>query len=147
MIDTRGVCPAGWHVPSIADFTVLADYLGGDTIAGQKMKTTNLWVTPDPNANSSGFSAYPAGDCATTDLVLGTSGYFELGYTAIYWTTTLQNFTPNKRAYKVTLWDTEKYVTLETLWDTEKYVTLETEFSPHGDFSRGDGLSIRCIEN
>ena len=134
MIDARGVCPVGWHVPSITDFAVLADYLGGDTIAGQKMKTTNLWVTPDPNANSSGFSAYPAGECAVTDLVLGTSGYSALGYTATYWTTTLQNFTPNKLAYKV------------TLWDTEKYVTLETEFSPHGDF-KTDGLSIRCIEN
>jgi uncharacterized protein (TIGR02145 family) len=134
MIDTRGVCPAGWHVPSITDFAVLADYLGGDTIAGDKMKATDLWNTPNTNTNSSGFSAYPAGECKPTNLLLETSGYFSFGYGAIYWTTTLQNFTPNNLAYIV------------TLWHSEKDVNLETEFSPHADF-KGDGLPIRCIEN
>jgi uncharacterized protein (TIGR02145 family) len=36
-------CPSGWHLPSDAEWTVLTDYLGGDTVAGLKMKNTTGW--------------------------------------------------------------------------------------------------------
>ena len=43
--DDRGICPEGWHVPSDDEFTVLTDYLGGEPVAGGKMKSTG---TPCP---------------------------------------------------------------------------------------------------
>jgi uncharacterized protein (TIGR02145 family) len=61
---TRGICPAGWHLPTDAEWTVLSDYLGGGDIAGGKMKETGTshWVAPNTGAsNSSGFTALPAG--------------------------------------------------------------------------------------
>jgi uncharacterized protein (TIGR02145 family) len=67
--DPRNVCPTGWHVPTDAEWTVLTDYLGGEDVAGGKMKTTGtieaatgLWYSPNDLAtNSSGFSGAPGG--------------------------------------------------------------------------------------
>jgi uncharacterized protein (TIGR02145 family) len=39
--DPRGLPPAGWHVPSNNEWTILSDFLGND--AGKKMKSTSGW--------------------------------------------------------------------------------------------------------
>ncbi|MCC5916601.1 MAG: fibrobacter succinogenes major paralogous domain-containing protein [Cryomorphaceae bacterium] len=62
--DERNICPCGWHVPSNAEWEKLINYLGGDSIAGGKMKSagTQYWATPNINAsNESGFSGLPGG--------------------------------------------------------------------------------------
>ena len=35
---TEGICPSGWHIPSDEEFTELTDFLGGEGVAGGKMK-------------------------------------------------------------------------------------------------------------
>jgi uncharacterized protein (TIGR02145 family) len=61
-VDPRGLCPAGWHVPTDAEWTVLTDYLGGESVAGGKMKTITGWNAPNTSAtNESGFSGLPGG--------------------------------------------------------------------------------------
>ena len=40
--DYRGLAPAGWHVPTDEEWTVLSTYLGED-VAGKKMKSTSGW--------------------------------------------------------------------------------------------------------
>jgi uncharacterized protein (TIGR02145 family) len=65
VIDSRNIAPAGWHVPSDADWKTLARYLGGEDIAGGKMKETGTthWQSPNTGAtNESGFSALPGGE-------------------------------------------------------------------------------------
>jgi uncharacterized protein (TIGR02145 family) len=60
----QGICPTGWHLPTDAEWTVLTDYLGGENVAGGKMKDTGteLWGSPNTGAtNSSGFTALPGG--------------------------------------------------------------------------------------
>jgi len=58
----KTVCPAGWHLPSDAEWLALIKYLGGDSLAGGKLKMTTAWVSPNTGANnSSGFSALPGG--------------------------------------------------------------------------------------
>ena len=60
----KNVCPTGWHVPTDAEWTVLTDYLGGESVAGGKMKevgTTN-WKSPNTDAtNTSLFTGLPGG--------------------------------------------------------------------------------------
>ncbi len=60
----KNVCPTGWHVPTDAEWTVLTDHLGGDTIAGGKLKEVGItsWKSPNTDAtNTSLFSALPGG--------------------------------------------------------------------------------------
>jgi uncharacterized protein (TIGR02145 family) len=60
--DSRKLCPTGWHVPSNAELTALIDYLGGEDVAGGKMKSISGWNTPNTGAtDESGFSALPGG--------------------------------------------------------------------------------------
>jgi uncharacterized protein (TIGR02145 family) len=66
-------------VPSDAEWIVLTDFLGGEAVAGGKLKSTGtieagtgLWYAPNINAiNISGFSAPPSGyKAGSNDLVL-----------------------------------------------------------------------------
>ena len=59
--DARGLCPSGWHVPTDEEWTVMTDHLGGESIAGDKMKTTYGWYNEGNGTNSSGFSGLPGG--------------------------------------------------------------------------------------
>lgn len=60
--DPRGLAPEGWHIPTKSELEILIDYLGGESSAGGKMKSTFLWNAPNNGAtNSSGFNALPGG--------------------------------------------------------------------------------------
>ena len=59
--DARGLCPSGWHVPTVEEWTVMTDFLGGQSVAGGKMKATYGWLDGGNGTNSSGFSGLPGG--------------------------------------------------------------------------------------
>ncbi len=67
--DSRGLAPTGYHVPSDAEWTTLTTFLGGEGVAGGKMKSTDtsLWQSPNTSAtNESGFTGLPGG-CRSDD--------------------------------------------------------------------------------
>ena len=78
-------CPAGWHLPSDAEWTELSDYLGGESVAGGKLKEsgTTHWYGPNTGAtNESGFTALPGG-------YRDNRGGFELvGHNGFWWSAT-----------------------------------------------------------
>jgi len=57
------VCPTTWHLPSDAEWTTLTDHLGGETLAGGKLKATTTWKynTYGSATNESGFGSLPTG--------------------------------------------------------------------------------------
>ena len=58
------LCPTGWGVPTDDEWTTLTDSLGGESVAGGKMKSIGNAYWNDPNTgaiNSSGFTALPGG--------------------------------------------------------------------------------------
>jgi uncharacterized protein (TIGR02145 family) len=60
----QGVCPTGWHLPSDAEWTQLTTYLGGESVAGGKLKETGTshWESPNSGAtNETCFTALPGG--------------------------------------------------------------------------------------
>jgi len=62
--DPRGLAPTGWHVPSDAEWTILANALGGSLVAGGEMKEAGTlnWTTPNTGGNNnSGFAGLPGG--------------------------------------------------------------------------------------
>jgi uncharacterized protein (TIGR02145 family) len=91
--DPRNVCPAGWHVPTDGEWTVLTDYLGGASVAGGKMKSTGTlsWQSPNTGAtNESGFSALPGG-ARTLDGQFPVFGVLSFGYSGRWWSSTEQS--------------------------------------------------------
>ena len=62
--DYRYLCPLGWNIPTTAQWTILTDYLGGESIAASKLKEsgTTHWQSPNTGAtNSTNFTALPGG--------------------------------------------------------------------------------------
>lgn len=115
----RGICPAGWHVPSNAEWTQLTNYVynngyqcsgcsgtinaaKADCIAkalasqtGWNSSGSTYAVGNDPSTNNAtGFSAVPAGYYTGS----GSSGYYAGGYTfgtnTHYWSSTQSSNTP-----------------------------------------------------
>jgi uncharacterized protein (TIGR02145 family) len=61
---TDKLAPKGWHVPTDAEWTTLTTYLGGDSVAGNKLKEigNTHWQYKNTDANNiSGFTALPGG--------------------------------------------------------------------------------------
>jgi uncharacterized protein (TIGR02145 family) len=120
--DSRNICPECWHVPTIEEWTILIHFLGGDSIAGGKLKENNttLWKCPNTGAtNVSGFSALP-GSFREID---GSFGY--LHRNATFWTSTEKN---SLTAYKIFL----SYIHAD-VYSFEHYKTR--------------GCSVRCIRD
>jgi uncharacterized protein (TIGR02145 family) len=59
--DTRGLAPAGWHVPGDEEWTILIGFLGGENNAAIEMKSKTGWEYAGNGTNMSGFSAIPGG--------------------------------------------------------------------------------------
>jgi uncharacterized protein (TIGR02145 family) len=88
--DSRGLAPAGWHIPTDAEWTTLSTYLGGTTVAGGKMKTpgTTRWISPNTGAtNESGFTGLPGG------FRYNNGPFGNAGYAGIWWSATQQDAT------------------------------------------------------
>ena len=78
----KGICPTGWHLPSDDEWITLTTFLGGEDIAGGKLKETDTihWVSPNFGAtNSSGFTALPGG------MRNISGGFTNFSYTSLFW--------------------------------------------------------------
>lgn len=118
--DPRGLAPKGWHVPSKAEWSEMIDALGGDAVAGGKLKATTLWAEPNVDAtNESGFNGLPGGSLGFEY----TFGYQKVA--AMFWSST------------------------ETTATTaaEFYFTYEDAVVFRVDNNKKVGLSIRCVKD
>jgi uncharacterized protein (TIGR02145 family) len=79
-VNSGKLCPEGWHIPSDVNWVELTDFLGGEAMAGGKMKSTSNWELPNTGANnSSGFTGLAGGNRYFLDGTyssIGTSGQF-----------------------------------------------------------------------
>jgi len=77
-VNTGKLAPTGWHVPTDTEWSTLTTFLGGESVAGGKLKETGTthWISPNIGAtNEIGFAALPGGDH-------GSNGAF--GYDGVY---------------------------------------------------------------
>ena len=123
--DHRGLCPVDWHVPTDADFTTLTDYLGGESVAGYKLKSTTIWNSGIQGDNSSGFNAYPVGyRYYSNGVIYGLSGAYLQGSIAFLWSSSFIDYA------------NVSYRNLYNGFDILKYTG-----------SPKNGLSVRCIKD
>jgi uncharacterized protein (TIGR02145 family) len=77
--DPRGLAPDGWHIPSDKEWTTLTDYLGGQNVAGSKMKSSSGWKEKGNGTNVSGFSGLPGGYRG------GIGSFYDIGNNGCWW--------------------------------------------------------------
>ncbi|MCX6329301.1 MAG: fibrobacter succinogenes major paralogous domain-containing protein [Bacteroidia bacterium] len=97
--DSCSVCPTGWHVPTDEEWTTLITYLGGESIAGGKLKEKgiNHWDSLNTGTtNSSGFTALPGG----LRFNFGAFNFF--GSTGYWWSST--EYSTNYDAYGLAMY-------------------------------------------
>ncbi|HLP50066.1 MAG TPA: fibrobacter succinogenes major paralogous domain-containing protein [Chitinophagales bacterium] len=120
-VNSGKLCPAGWHVPSQAEWAQLETVLNSDGGSLKEAGTTH-WLSPNEGAtNGSGFTALPAGYRS----YLGT--FSALTYQGQWWSTTLGS-------------DTAYYA---------KYYYVDFSFAGIYDNEdwRTAGHSVRCIKD
>jgi uncharacterized protein (TIGR02145 family) len=127
--DPRGLAPNGWRVPSENDWQILSNFLGGDAVAGGKLKTTgtSVWFTPNTGAtNESGFNGLPGGDRNLLSYFGG------IGVAGNWWTTDYNNnsFPPNT------------YVYVRSLSNVNTNLQRSTNY-----FQGGSGVSVRLTKD
>jgi uncharacterized protein (TIGR02145 family) len=82
-VHTGKLCPNGWHIPSDEDWKTLSNFLGGNEVAGGKMKSFTDWSFPNFGAtNESGFSALASG------ILEYLSSSTTMGKYAFFWSST-----------------------------------------------------------
>ena len=58
----QGICPDGWHIPSLAEWDTLFASVGGFRMAETALKSTTGWTNNENGTNAVGFSALPSGE-------------------------------------------------------------------------------------
>ncbi|HQF05906.1 MAG TPA: fibrobacter succinogenes major paralogous domain-containing protein, partial [Bacteroidales bacterium] len=118
----QGICPTGWHLPSDAEWTTLTTYLGGESVAGGKMKEAgeSHWTSPNTGAtNESGFTALPGGYRSSN------GNFTNIGIDGYWWSSTE---------------DSAIYA-----WSRYLYYDLGLVGSFSGD--KDYGFSVRCLRD
>ena len=116
--DERGLAPNGWHIPTDEDWSNLTGFLGGESIAGNKLKSKSGWKNND-NTNESGFTALPCG------LRNGDGEFLGVGQDGSYWSATE---TYSQYAYN-------------------RYLRSVDKVADRVYSYKVDGLSVRCIKD
>jgi uncharacterized protein (TIGR02145 family) len=129
--DGRNIAPEGWHVATDEEWQILADYLGGNSVAGGKLREagTTHWYSPNEGAtNESGFSALPSGNRIHGPGGIGAheeGAFGMLGYGTDFWTST-------------------EYLGGLSFQRSLFYRNTEIE---RGRYSFTDGFSVRCVRD
>jgi uncharacterized protein (TIGR02145 family)/uncharacterized repeat protein (TIGR02543 family) len=57
----KRACPIGWHLPAREEWQALIGAVGGDAVAGKKLKATSRWNDGGNGTDDYGFAALPSG--------------------------------------------------------------------------------------
>ena len=124
VVETGKLCPKGWHVATNDEWTSLWTYLGGDLVAGGKLKEdgTSHWSTPNTNAtNEAGFTALPGGSRSS-----GIGNFSDITFKGTWWTATER--VGIQHAYMHRL-------------------SYDSGGMSYGDADKNYGFSVRCIKD
>ncbi len=93
----KGICPVGWHVPSLAEWQTLITHAGGEFVAGDKLRANSSLWSNGGGTDDFGFAALPGGQCQTDPA--GVHDCFNDDSDAYMWTASKESFSPNSPQY------------------------------------------------
>ena len=118
----QGICPVGWHLPSIYEWGLLSVALGTGGVAGEPLKALTGWdYAGTPNNNGTdlyGFAALPTG------RKISATSWQKVGSDVYYWSAT---------EYSV---DDGRYFNINNIY-TNSYTYQN---------SKSYGQSVRCVK-
>ena len=138
----QGVCPAGWHVPSDAEWVALRKFVDPtNTVAGTKLKSTAGWnqygTAAGNGTENYGFRGLPAGYLeavtttdATTNKTTTENSYYNDGFVGFWWTSSAKDA---DNAYY-------RYMGYS-------YGYLGRDVINVNDANKVYGFSLRCVQN
>jgi len=85
--DKRGLAPEGWHIPTDAEWTQLAEFLGSPVNAGAGLKSSKGW-SANPGTNKTGFNALPGGYRTHEGPRYYGGPFFHKGKAGYWWSST-----------------------------------------------------------
>jgi uncharacterized protein (TIGR02145 family) len=128
----QGVCPAGWHLPSIEEWSELRDFISQDVHfykEGKALKATSGWADDGNGTDDYRFCALPGGQRGymnwDTDQVVYYGSFIGKGNNATWWTS---NYMAVDAAAFVRIIHNSK--TIQFISDM-----------------RSNGFSIRCVKD
>lgn len=121
VVNTGKLCPEGWHVPSDDEWTGLIDFLGGEEVAGGKLKSTSNWLEPNTGATDAiGMNMQPSG--ARRD---NNGTFFRIEQYAFFWSSTENN---EARAW-------------------QRHLYNGNEIAKRGYSDKKYGFAVRCVKD
>lgn len=114
----RGICPEGWHLPSMSEYTALFEAVGGQPWAGSKLKTKEGWNNK-AGRDAYGFSALSAG--YRNDF----GAFDSIGEETFFWCSSESNI----------------------IRGTAVSISYGVSRPTMGGVLKNYGLSIRCVKN
>jgi uncharacterized protein (TIGR02145 family) len=118
-IDSRNICPTGWHVPKNADWIELYKYLGGNEDDGKIDINSYGWYLDELKpVDQVGFNATPGGQRNPTGI------FSDLGNVGYWWSTS----------------DVDNQVAWYTEINTSSKLTWHYR-------DKKTGFSIRCVKD
>ena len=135
-VDSRQLCPTGWHVPSDDEWSTLINFIdptanGGASTntaadalksSGIVFDTTGFWSATFSSSNSSGFSGIPIG------YRNASGNYFNPGVNLFLWSSSQNNSDPS-------------------LAIVRSMINNSNSVTRNPNFGKRSGFAVRCIKD
>lgn len=124
-VNTAKLSPEGWHIPSDAEWLTLIDFLGGEAIAGGRLKESGIfhWDIPNVGPGDAYFYAFPGGKRGNSTVADGE--FLRMGSDGYWWTSSEEDSDKAK----------------------SRNITNGSDFIYDYDNRKEYGLSVKCIRD
>ncbi len=121
----QGICPNGWHIPTLAEWNTLIDFIEksdgkGIASAGKYLKTTSGWNENGNGSDSYGFAVLPGGFSYATSI-------YQVGFLSHFWTATVGGSSKEKAFERTFAYDSDQ--------------------CGSDPYDKNIGQSVRCVKN
>lgn len=114
----KGICPAGWHIPTKSEFKALSELVGGK---GNVLKAIGQGYGNGAGSNGSGFSALLAGSRVYYD-----GSFYAIGYYSNFWSTSPGYYASEASRF---------------------CMNADSDSCELYDYPKDDGFSVRCLRD